>query len=71
MGEGNSQNQLTEDQFEEWKSTLWSNIATFYEKSNPNPGKKLIKKAQPVAKMASTGLKSPEELPLKIVYIEQ
>ena len=37
-GEGNSENQMTEEQFDEWKTSLWSSLCEHYEKSNPNKG---------------------------------
>ena len=71
MGEGNSEGQLTEEQFEEWKNKLWENVAMAFEKINPNKGQTLVKNLpEKSLKKNSTGEISIEELPLNLLYIE-
>lgn len=57
VGEGNSENQMTEDQFDEWKSNLWKSLSEHYEKINPNKGETMVKKVE-----------KKEEFPLKLEY---
>jgi len=39
-GEGNSENQLTDEQFDEWKNDLWEKLAEHYRKSSDGKEKK-------------------------------
>lgn len=57
-GEGNSETQMTEEQFDEWKANMWSSLCEHYEKSNPNKGQVSTKKVAD----------KKDEFPLKLIF---
>ena len=60
-GTGNSENLLTEEQFEAWKLDLWTKICEDYMQKNTNEIKIKERKQAPAAKSGDDGL------PLRIV----
>jgi len=61
MGEGNSEFQLTEEQFDKWKEGLWTGMCKHYESINPNRGK--------MKEKAKVDKKNDNVLPLEVVNV--
>lgn len=56
-GEGNSETQMTEEQFDEWKLNLWSKLCEYYASINTSKSVAVKKKEQ-----------NKDQLPLRIEF---